>query len=158
MIKKPPNNVIPFPKTPVTEDGSSPENNVIQFPLQPKAKEIDPKDEAEIQERISRLHFMHCEESISALTPYAMDRILNLGFIINSPEYLKDIALVIESMRAIMYKYHGFAHPLHQTAQDAFIEKDGLVTWNNGAESTCNDEVIVSEDDILLVDDEGNIS
>lgn len=149
-------NVVPFPKAkqPVPDEEAK-ANNVIQFPTQPRSRFPDPKDETEVKQRVAKLHFMHCEEAISGLTPYVMERILNTGFMINTPEYLKDIALIIESMRAIMYKYHGFGHPLQQVADDAFDLKDGAVGWKNGNGAVgVDDPVIVAEDDILLEVDE----
>ena len=150
-------NVIPFPKRQPDEPVTT-TDNVIPFPIQPKTRIPDPKDEAEIKERVAKLHYMHCEESIAALTPYIMDRILNLGFMINSQEYLKDIALIIEASRSIMYKYHGFAHPLQKVAEDIFEQKDGLVTWNSSEEpSGIETPVIVSEDDIMILDEEDGV-
>lgn len=150
------NNIVPSPKAkqPTPEEAEK-KSNVLPFPVQPRSRFPDLKDEAEAKQRAAKIHFMHCEEAISVLTPYVMDRVLNAGFMINTPDYLKNIALIIESMRAIMYKYHGFGHPLHQVAENAFVMKDGQVGWSNGQTTEGTDDpVIVAEDDIMLEEEE----
>ena len=150
-------NVILFPKKQPDEPVTT-TDNVIPFPIKPKSRTPLPKDEAEIQERVNTIKSMHVEETAAVLTPYILDRMLASGFIVNNSEYLKDIALIVEAIKSIMYKHYGMVHPLQTLSEDLFIAKSGMVYWNHGNQQVTpgvdENTVILEETDLNEGDEE----
>lgn len=92
-------------------------DNVIQFPN--RSKQSVPKDAAEIALNINMIKHNHINETLATIVPLLFTNIELAGFDIgmDSDEEddedinIKEGALIVESIRALLCKLHGMNHP-----------------------------------------------
>ena len=105
-------------------------NNVIMFPNSNKIRSV-PTPQT-VQEDIENLKLAHVDEALEFLNVLLMDNMIIGGFnfdFTKENKYLKDLAMVSESIRAILYKYHKIDHPLHKLSEKIFTTKNNEVDW-----------------------------
>lgn len=96
-------------------------NNVVAFP---KAN-VNIKDEVEflkeITTNIETMKLYHIQETLSNLIPMIFTQLEVAGF--NTDEDvidIKDGALLIETLRAIMCRHYNITHPFHTISENVF--------------------------------------
>lgn len=101
-------------------------NNVIKFPGTYHHRPGNgPLTIEEIQIAKQDVSTFHVEEASSDLIEYIMTTLPVYGFNIQfeqNGEFVKNLGLLIESLRALLFKYHGIDHPLHVIAEELFTE------------------------------------
>ena len=94
-------------------------NNVVTFPK----SSIDLKNisEVDVEEKIELLKQYHIEETLSVIIPSLFNKLEISGFMNDDEnEYLKDGALIVESIRSFMLKYYSIYHPFQQISNTLF--------------------------------------
>lgn len=108
-------------------------NNVVKFPgiFHHRPGNTPPSIE-EIKIAKQDVSTFHVEEASADLIEYILTTLPVYGFNFNEDvtnDYSKNIGLMIESLRALLFKYHGIEHPLHVIAQEMFTEVEpGILT------------------------------
>ena len=115
-------------------------DNIIKFPKENKNPPPPPMpevvDPAADREKIYKL-------KIDNLTMVVLDSILeqfevsNFRFDFHSDKHLKDLALLVESIKSILHKYYDMEYPLHALVEQLFTIDDLQVRYtmsHNGNE------------------------
>lgn len=93
-------------------------DNVIQFP---KAKmNTPPQSIEEMVADIDRLRRDHADEIINSMIPSIISMFASHGVDVDEYEYIKDVSMVMESTKALLYKYLKIEHPFHQMIDNIF--------------------------------------
>jgi hypothetical protein len=102
-------------------------SNIIKFPKNnPK---FVPADLEEIEDRMDDLKLHHIHESLQNILPSFFAQLETVGFDFSTLEgesdpYIKDGAFVVESIKAMLCKYHGINHPFSAIADNIFVPDD----------------------------------
>jgi hypothetical protein len=106
-------------------------NNVIRFPrpfkVDPSTMNT-PQSLEEVEDTVEVIRHVHIQQTLEQIVPMLFDNLALAGF---QPSdellFLKDGALVVESLRAFMSKLYGMEHPLQLIAENLFeqIDSDG---------------------------------
>ena len=104
-------------------------DNVIQFPKKNTNDKFVPNDLEEIEERMEDLKLVHIQETLLPILHNLFSNLSVAGFDFGVEEgeddpFLKDGALVVESLKAMLCKHHGIDHPLSIIAESLFIPND----------------------------------
>lgn len=111
-------------------------DNVIAFPSRgnpPPSKERNKFD-------IEMVKIHHVNEALSTIIPMLFNNITIAGFDIvpdedDDDDHLKDTALVVESIRSILYKHYDIKHPLQEVAEEFFVhQENGILSVANRLE------------------------
>jgi hypothetical protein len=104
------------------------ENNVIQFPNRGKVipREITPE---EMTLNVSIVKYNHINETLETIVPMLFNNMELAGFQVvpmedEEDENIKDVALIVESIRSLMCKYYGIQHPFQQLSDNLFNPND----------------------------------
>jgi hypothetical protein len=111
--------------------------NVIQFPK--KNAHAKDKDEVSLQEeidlRMNTVKYGHINQTLETIIPMLFNNIDLAGFQIvpEYPEdddpYIRDNALIVESIRSLLCKCYGLTHPFQDLAEKLFEpNEDGSFT------------------------------
>lgn len=93
-------------------------DNVIVFP---KAKrDTPPQTVEEVHEKRAQAQKEHIEVVLDDVMSNVFYHLSEEGFTIAEEDCIKQTSLVIESLRAAMYKSVDFNHPLHDLANSMF--------------------------------------
>lgn len=105
-------------------------NNVILFPG--IKREIEPQITIEnVKENITDVMDYHIDESINMISTLLIDSMNRLGFELSDKNDMKDIALILESIRSYFSKKYDLDHPFHKISEEWFDEKDDIITLND---------------------------
>lgn len=115
-----------------------PTNNIIPFPKSNRV--IPPQTTKELEESfnnsISDIKIEHINESLYVLLPKLFQNIDMAGGCIPQDDNdisheIKDINLIVESVRSLLYKRYELSHPFHKLADETFIlTEDGDININ----------------------------
>lgn len=109
-------------------------DNIIKFPRNPNSK-FNPVNESEIEDKMISLKHHHVSEAIATIIPNLFVSLDAAGFdfgIEDSEEdvYIREGAFIVESIRALLCKFHGLEHPFQVLAKTVFttdgVEPGGL--------------------------------
>jgi len=107
-------------------------DNVIMFPSKGNPPpQINPE---QITIDMKMVKFNHINETLETIIPMLFNNIMIAGFDIfpeedEDDDNNKDNALIVESIRSILCKYHGLNHPLQEVAEEFFVPKgDGVLS------------------------------
>lgn len=115
-------------------------NNVIVFP---KAKKGAPANSIdEILENVEMARREQIEMLIDDTLSFVFSRCYQEGFDLTEDRCVKTTALVVESLRAALYKTCNINHSLHDVANQLFV---------NEAEAQAQTERIMESDDPDIV-------
>lgn len=93
-------------------------NNVIQFP---KAKyNTPPQSLEEMVADIDRIRHEHADEIITSMIPQLVGLFMANGIDVDQHEYIKDVSMIVESSKALLYKYFNIEHPFHEMIESVF--------------------------------------
>lgn len=103
-------------------------DNVVVFP---KAKrETPPQSIEDIMDSVQKMREMRTEEILYTITPMIISQLLDNGVNIEDEDCSKSIALLFESIKALIYKSFKMNHPLHEFSSSVFSirewDEDGL--------------------------------
>lgn len=107
-------------------------DNVIMFPSKGNPPPTLNMEQNKIDINMVKIH--HVNEALNTIVPMLFNNITIAGFDIvpdedDEDENFKDSALVVESIRSILYKYYDIKHPLQDVAEEFFVHKDnGILT------------------------------
>ena len=105
-------------------------SNVVQFP---KGKlNAPPQSIEEMVAGIDKLRHEHADEIVESMIPQIIGLFTLNGVDIDSHEYVKDVSMIVESSKALLYKYfnidHAF-HPMIQTLFDFHYNEDDTISY-----------------------------
>jgi len=95
-----------------------PESKIIRFGQEPISAES-------VEDKVNILKEHHVNETLSVIMPMLFTSLDSAGFSFDPDgidNTIKDGALVLESLRSIMYKYYEIPHPFQLIADNLFIE------------------------------------
>jgi hypothetical protein len=101
-------------------------NNVIVFPRSKKGAPANSIDE--ILENVEQARREQVEMLIDDTLSFVFSRCYAEGFDLTDDKCIKTTGLVVESLRAALYKTCNISHTLHSVADEIFVdEKDAAV-------------------------------
>ena len=106
-------------------------SNVVQFPKERLA--APPQSIEEMQDSISTMRKEHVDNLMDMMIPSVLNLFETNGMDVENDVYVKDSALVIESIKALMYKYYNLEHPLNFIAETCFdvrMNPDETISYN----------------------------
>lgn len=107
---------------------STTSNNVIQFPRKPTDKIVAPQTVEEVIDSVESIKQLHIQETLETVVPILFDKLAAASFQPeNELEFMKDGALIVESIRSFLLKLYDVNHPLQLIAEHLFeqIDEDG---------------------------------
>lgn len=107
-------------------------DNVIAFP---KAKRGSPPASLEeVLQSVESSRKEHIEFIVDDVMTFAFGRAIDEGFNLGDEKCCKNTALVVESLRAVLYKTVGINHPLHTAAETIFVSEEEAVSIVQGVD------------------------
>lgn len=106
-------------------------SNIIQFPtskLPISSTNLSDEDREAllIREKISSI-----EQSLEYVTTEAVAMVHRLGFDITREDYVKDVTLIVDAIRGLMYRTSGLEFPIHEWVDKAYeMDEDNLYAYN----------------------------
>jgi hypothetical protein len=130
-------------------------SNVIPFPrknILPPLPAVPSEDNA--KENVANLYRNNIESIIPPLTDFILDQLVAAGFRLDftSETYLKDLCLVVESLKSLLYKYYAMTYPLQDVADSLFVVDDKIVRYK--AKDPSVESVKVAEVTEQFIDDD----
>lgn len=106
----------------------------------------EPKTMAEVKETVDNVRKFHCDETTGLMAAIIIENIYMSAFMFKFDEsttFHKDVALVTESVRSLLYKYYGMEHPLQKIADENFeLLGENMVKFKN---TDLSSDVILDE-------------
>lgn len=105
--------------------------NVIQFP-KPK-RGAPPQNLEEIQSEIEMSRQIHIDDTLSGMSEIILTSLELNGFMLelDNPKYSKEVAMVFESIRSLLYKYYDMDYPFHALSERIFtLQESGYVLYS----------------------------
>lgn len=106
-------------------------SNVVQFPVE--RLNVPPQSIEEMQDSISIMRKEHVDNLMDMMIPSVLTLFETNGMDVETEAYVKDSALVIEAIKALMYKYYNLEHPLNFIAETCFdvrMNSDESISYN----------------------------
>ena len=97
-------------------------DNVVLFPK--SKRETPPQSIEEIIDGVQKMREMRVEEILYSMTSLVLSQLIDSGVNIEDTECNKSIALLFESIKALIYKSFSLPHPLHEFSNQAFLIKE----------------------------------
>jgi hypothetical protein len=105
--------------------------NVIQFP---KGKlNTPPQSLEEMVDSIEKLRLETAEEIATSMIPQLLGIFASNGIDADQHEYIKDVSMIVESCKSLLYKYYNIDHPFHEMIESVFefsYNDDDTVSYN----------------------------
>jgi hypothetical protein len=96
-------------------------NNVVVFP---KVKQGAPANSIdEILENMEVIRKEQVEMLIDDTLSYVFNRCYQEGYDLSADHCIKPTAMVVESLRAALYRTVGMSHALHDAAEKLFVDE-----------------------------------
>jgi hypothetical protein len=102
-------------------------NNIIQFPksISDRRASSLPQTLDDVAENVDIVKQVHIQESIETIIPMLFNNLAMIGFQpTEDDDFLKDGALIVESVRSFLNKVYEMHHPLQLIAQNLFVQSD----------------------------------
>ena len=93
-------------------------NNVILFPG--FKSESPPQTIEEIADKVTQTRKDHVDMIMIDLIPDMIHVFGSYGVDINSEEYVKDVAMIMESIKAMINRQYHLEHPFHSMVDNIF--------------------------------------
>lgn len=109
-------------------------NNIIIFPRQKELPPLPiPASDINVKENVQNLYRNNIDSVVAVLTDFILDQLAVAGFRFDftTDEYLKDLCLVVESLKSILYKYYQMDHKLQKISEEIFEKKDNIVSYKS---------------------------
>jgi hypothetical protein len=93
-------------------------DNVIQFP---KSKlNTPPQSLEEMVADIDRLRRETADEIATSMIPQLIGIFMANGIDVDQTDYIKDVSMIVESTKSLLYKYFRIEHPFHDMIESVF--------------------------------------
>jgi hypothetical protein len=119
-------------------------DNVVPFPG--VKRNTPPQNLEEVQSNLEIIRQVHIEEAMNLVATVVFDNLSLAGFSFDPDDdsTIKDVALMLESLRSLLSKYHGLGHPLHRVANEIFaLQKNGtVICLESKLEKLCEEEKV----------------
>ena len=100
-------------------------NNIILFPQRGPDRPLTPQSIDEVNDNMEVVKQVHIQESLETIVPMLFDKLSLVGFQPEDEfEYIKDGALIVESIRSFLSKIYNIDHPLQMIAENLFVQID----------------------------------
>lgn len=93
-------------------------DNVVLFPG--FKRESPPQTIEEIADKVTQTRKEHVDGVMIDLIPDMIHMFGSYGLDINSDEYVKDVAMVMESIKAMISRQYHLDHPFHSMVDNIF--------------------------------------
>jgi aspartyl-tRNA synthetase len=103
-------------------------SNVVQFPG--AKRNTPPQNIEEVKSNLDAVRQVHVEEAMSLIATVLFDNMAVAGFSFDAEdnESIKDVALLLESLRSLLSKYHNIDHPFQLLSEELFtLQENGTV-------------------------------
>lgn len=121
------------------------DNKVIN--LFPKNDIAEPTTKEEVALAIDNIKKYHCEETINILSQTILDMLMVSSHKLDDEIYYKDIGLIIEAIRSLLYKSKSINHPLQKMSDD-LLEVDDFIVRMKGVKDAPSNIIASSFDDL----------
>ena len=119
-------------------------DNVVPFPG--VKRNSPPQNLEEVQSNLETIRQVHIEEAMNLVATVVFDNLLLAGFSFDPDDdsMIKDVALMLESLRSLLSKYHNLEHPFHRVANEIFaLQKNGtVICLESKLEKLCEEEKV----------------
>lgn len=93
-------------------------DNVIQFP---KGKlNTPPQSLEEMVADIDRMRRDTADEIANSMIPQIIGIFMANGIDADQHEYIKDVSMIVEASKSLLYKYYSIEHPFHEMVESVF--------------------------------------
>jgi hypothetical protein len=105
-------------------------DNVVMFP---KAKRNIPLNtREEVEAKVMEARKEHIEYVIDETLSFVFSRCYEEGFNLNNDNCFKTTGMLVETMRAALFRSVNMSHPLHTVAEELFVnDEDALEQTEN---------------------------
>lgn len=120
-------------------------NNIILFPRQQTLPPLPiPAHDINVQENVQNLYKNNIDSIVPVLTDFILDQLVAAGFRLDfsTDLYLKDLCLVVEALKSILYKYYEMDHKLQKISEEIFEKRDKIVVYKTTIEKTENENPV----------------
>lgn len=93
-------------------------DNVVLFPG--VKRESPPQTVEEIVDKVTQTRKEHVDGVVNDLIPDIIHVFGTYGLDITSDEYIKDVAMVMESIKAMISRQYRLEHPFHNMVDNVF--------------------------------------
>lgn len=93
-------------------------DNVILFPK--FKKDSPPQSVEDIVDQIAQTRKDHVDSVLNDLIPEFMHLFASYGVDVSSENYVKDAAMIVESMKAMLHRQFNLDHPFHKMVDNLF--------------------------------------
>ena len=105
-------------------------DNVIIFPG--IKRDAPPQSVEEIVDKVTQARRDHVDGVVNDLSPDLIHMFGTYGLDISSDEYIKDVAMVMESIKAMVSRQYRLEHPFHNMIDNVFefsFNEDNTVAY-----------------------------
>ena len=105
-------------------------DNVILFPG--IKRDTPPQSVEEILDKVTQARKEHVDGVVNDLIPDLIHMFGTYGLDISSDEYIKDVAMVMESIKAMVSRQYRLEHPFHGMVDNVFefsFNEDNTVAY-----------------------------
>lgn len=93
-------------------------DNVVVFPG--FKRESPPQSVEEIVDRVTQTRKEHVEGVLNDLIPDLIHLFGSYGLDVSSDEYIKDVAMIMESVKSMISRQYHLEHPFHSMVDNIF--------------------------------------
>lgn len=93
-------------------------DNVIMFPG--SRREAPPQSVEEIVDKVTQTRKEHVDSVMMDLIPDFVHLFGSYGLDINSDEYVKDVAMIMEAVKSMISRQYKLQHPFHEMVDNIF--------------------------------------
>jgi len=93
-------------------------DNVVLFPG--SKRESPPQSVEEIVDRVTQTRKEHVEGVMMDLIPDLIHMFGSYGLDVSSDEYIKDVAMIMESIKSMISRQYNLEHPFHSMVDNIF--------------------------------------
>jgi hypothetical protein len=94
-------------------------DNVILFPGF-RREDAPPQNLDEIHDKVTQTRKEHVAGVMNDMIPDVINMFGAYGVDINDDKYIKDVALVMESIKALLHRQYNLEHPFHNISDNIF--------------------------------------
>lgn len=97
---------------------------ILQFPIEnirPDHREVSESDR---EARLLAEKIVNIENALEYSSTEAIGMVHRLGFNITEENLIKDVTLVVDSIRSLMYRASKLPHPMHEYVDKNYILED----------------------------------
>ncbi len=93
-------------------------DNVVIFPV--TKKQSPPQTIEEIVDRVTQTRIDHVENVLIDIIPDMIHMFGSYGLDISSDDYVKDVAMIMESVKSMISRQYHVEHPFHKMVDTIF--------------------------------------